>query len=87
MRSPRLGYALLVLGLLGHVLAAYHRGNAIAYLHHVLGFFLILFVTGGIILMLGRYLWRGRPDITFLAIGVVQALFGIAVYVLEARHS
>ena len=86
MFSPRLAYLLLVFGLMGHVLAAYHRGAPIAYVHHILGFFLILFVTGGIILMLGRFLWKGRPDITFLVIAAVQALFGVAVYILEATH-
>jgi len=86
MMPPRLGYLLLVFGLLGHVLAAYQCGAPIAYVHHILGFFLILFVTGGIILMLGRFLWKGRPDITFLVIGAVQALFGVVVYILEANH-
>jgi hypothetical protein len=51
----------------------------VAYTHHVFGFFLILVVTGAIIAALGRWLWRSRPDITVLTVGLVQALFGLFV--------
>lgn len=80
-RLPRWGGVLLLgLGLLGHLYAAYAMGGStVAYTHHVLGFFLILAVTGAIIVVLGRRFWRSRPDITLLAVGVVQALFGLLV--------
>ena len=42
-----------------------------AYTHHVLGFFLILVVTGAIIAALGRRFWRSRPDVTMLTVGIV----------------
>lgn len=74
----RSGVLLLVIGLLGHLYAAYATGGSrTAYSHHVLGFFLILLVTGGILLALGRRFWRGRSVLTLLVIGVVQALVGL----------
>jgi hypothetical protein len=77
-----LGALLTVVGFLGHFFAARAIGGyAIAYQHHIFGFFLILVVTGAIILALGRFFWRGRTDITMLVIGAVQALLGILVYV------
>ena len=80
-RLPRGGVLLLLgLGLLGHLYAAYAMGGSrVAYTHHVLGFLLILLVTGGIIAGLGRLFWRRRPALTWLAIGVVQALLGLLV--------
>ena len=76
-----IGALLLGIGLLGHVLAARAMGGSFtAYWHHIFGFFLILVVTGGIIALLGWRFWKGRRDITLLIIGVVQALFGILVY-------
>ena len=76
------GILLLVLGLFGHLYAAYAMGGSqIAYTHHVFGFFLILVVTGAIIATLGRFFWRSRPDITVLTVGAVQALFGLLVAV------
>ena len=50
-----------------------------AYAHHVFGFGLILLVTGGFIAGLGWLFWRSRTALTVLAIGVVQALFGLFV--------
>jgi hypothetical protein len=77
-----LGMLLLVVGLLGHVLAARAiGGSATAYEHHIFGFFLILVVTGAIIALLGWRFWKGRRDVTLLIVGVVQALFGIWIYV------
>jgi hypothetical protein len=76
------GIVLLVLGLIGHLYAAYAMGGSrIAYTHHVFGFFLILAVTGAIIAGLGWLFWRSRPDITVLTVGAVQALFGLLVAV------
>jgi hypothetical protein len=44
---------------------------------------MILLVTGAIIAGLGWRFWKGRHDITVLTIGVVQALFGIAIYIMR----
>ena len=81
-RKIWLSAVLLGLGLLGHLLAAQGiGGSAVAYQHHIFGFFLILLVSGAIIAGLGWLFWRRRHDITLLAIAAVQALFGILVYV------
>ena len=77
-----LGVLLIVVGFLGHFFAARAIGGSyIAYRDHMFGFFLILVVTGAIIAGLGWRFWKGRRDITVLIIGVVQALFGIWVYI------
>jgi hypothetical protein len=77
-----LGVLLLMVGFLGHFFAARAIGGSyIAYRDHIAGFFLILVVTGAIIAGLGWRFWKGRHDITLLIIGVVQALFGIFVYI------
>jgi hypothetical protein len=77
-----LGVLLLVVGFLGHFFAARAIGGTyIAFRDHIGGFFLILVVTGAIIALLGRLFWKGRNDITLFIIGVVQALFGIVVYI------
>ena len=76
-----LAIALLVVGLLGHVLAARAMGGyRLAYTHHVAGFFIILAVTGGVIALLGWRFWRTRRDTMWVAIGAVQALFGALIY-------
>ena len=80
------GWLLLAMGLLGHLLAARAIGGSrVAYLHHVGGFVLILVVTGAIIAALGARFWRGRHDVTLLAIGAVQALLGFVVYLGRYR--
>jgi 4-amino-4-deoxy-L-arabinose transferase-like glycosyltransferase len=77
-----LGAILLIVGFLGHYFAARAIGGSyIAYRDHILGFFLILVVTGAIIAGLGWRFWKGRRDITVLIIGLVQALLGIWVYI------
>lgn len=77
-----LGGLLLGLGLLGHLLAADAiGGSAVAYEHHIFGFFIILLVSGAIILGLGWRFWRRRRDVTLLIVGAVQALFGLLVYI------
>jgi hypothetical protein len=77
-----LGVLFLVVGFLGHYFAARAIGGSyIAFRDHIGGFFLILVVTGAIIAVLGRFFWKGRSDVTVLIIGVVQALFGIFVYI------
>ncbi|HEV2641386.1 MAG TPA: hypothetical protein VGT98_01695 [Candidatus Elarobacter sp.] len=76
-----LAFALLALGLLGHLLAARAIGGSRqAYEHHVFGFVLILVVTGAVIVALGRWLWRDRPNITWIVVGAVQAVFGLIIY-------
>ena len=82
-----LAAALFVVGLLGHVFAARAMGGyRIAYLHHVAGFFIILAVTGPVIALLGWWYWRrGRRDAMWLAIGALQALFGIMIYASQVR--
>ena len=77
-----LGVLLLVVGFLGHFFAARAIGGTyVAFRDHIGGFFLILVVTGAIIAGLGRLFWKGRTDISVVIIGLVQALFGIVVYI------
>ena len=38
-----------------------------------------------VIAVLGLWHWRDRPDVTWLVVGAVQALFGLYVY-LERFH-
>jgi uncharacterized membrane protein (UPF0136 family) len=79
-----LGVLLTVVGFLGHFFAARAIGGSyVAFRDHIAGFFLILVVTGAIIAGLGWRFWKGRKDITVLIIGVVQALFGIAIYMMR----
>ena len=84
-RDKRLTWAgvlLIVVGFLGHFFAARAFGTYVYYRDHIFGFFVILVVTGTIIAVLGRFFWR-RSDITVFVIGVVQALFGIAIYLMR----
>jgi hypothetical protein len=72
--------------LLGHVIAArINGGGRIAYVHHVLGFFLIAAVTGLLIAGATWLFWRGRRNRALLTLGLVQLLFGIAVILAEWR--
>jgi hypothetical protein len=80
-RLAWLGVLLIVVGFLGHFFAARAIGTYIYYRDHIFGFFLILLVTGSIIALVGWRFWKDRRDITLLIIGVVQALFGIFVYI------
>ena len=77
---------LLLVGLLGHVLAAHAMGGSrIAYVHHVLGFFIIIVLTGLPLLGLARLFWRGRHAVTLLVFAAVQALLGLVVYVNQLQ--
>lgn len=81
-RLAWLGVLLIVVGFLGHFFAARAIGGSyVAFRDHIFGFFLILFVTGAIIAGLGWRFWKGRHDITLLIVGVVQALFGVVIYI------
>lgn len=81
-----LGVILLGLGLLGHLLAAQAiGGSAMAYRHHIFGFFVLSLVSGALIAGLGWRFWRGRHDITLLILGALQALFGLVIYVERFR--
>jgi uncharacterized membrane protein (UPF0136 family) len=79
-----LGVILTVVGFLGHFFAARAIGGSyVAFRDHIGGFVMILVVTGAIIAALGWKFWKGRKDITVLIIGVVQALFGIVIYLMR----
>jgi hypothetical protein len=85
-RQVWLGTALLVVGLLGHLLAAHAIGGSrVAYTHHVAGFLGLSLVSGALIAGLGWRFWRGRHDITLLILGALQALLGLAVYLETVR--
>jgi uncharacterized membrane protein (UPF0136 family) len=76
-----LGWVLLALGLLGHLLAARAIGGTyIAYRDHIGGFVILTLVSAAIIGALGWRFWKGRRDITVLAIGAMQAILGLVVY-------
>jgi hypothetical protein len=80
-RWPVRGSAvLLAVGMLGHLYAAHAIGGSrVAYTHHVLGFLLILLVTGGLIAGAGRRFWRSRSALTLVLIAAAQALLGLLV--------
>ncbi|HSQ29718.1 MAG TPA: hypothetical protein VLN49_07710 [Gemmatimonadaceae bacterium] len=83
LRRLALVAALLVAGLSGHLLAARMIGSGIAYRDHIGGFFLIAAVTGLLLLGVERIFWRGRRDRTLLIFALLQALFGVIVYILR----
>jgi uncharacterized membrane protein (UPF0136 family) len=81
-----LGWVLLGLGLLGHLLAARAIGGShLAFRDHVAGFVILTVVSAVIIGGLGWRYWRGRRDITLVAVGAVQAILGFVVY-LQRFH-
>lgn len=85
-RHVAIGTILVVAGLIGHVLAAYlNGGSAIAYQHHIIGFVIILAVSGAALGLLARFVWRGRIGLTMLWLGIVQAAFGALVVYFEMR--
>lgn len=82
-RSRRmwLGVALLAAGLLGHLLTARAiGGNVVAYRDHIGGFVILSVVSWALIAGLGWRFWKGRHDITLLAVGALQALLGLVIY-------
>ena len=81
-----LGIVLLGVGLLGHLLAAHSIGGThLAYRDHILGFVVLTLVSGAVIAAFGWRFWRGRHDITVLAVGMLQALLGLVIYVDRFR--
>ena len=81
-----LGIVLLAVGLLGHLLAAHAIGGThLAYRDHMLGFVVLTLVSGVVVAALGWWFWRGRHDITVLAVGTLQALLGLAIYLDRFR--
>jgi len=76
-----LGVLLLLVGLLGHLLAARAIGGSyVAYRDHIFGFVFLTLVSGALIAGLGWRFWRGRHDITLLTLGALQTLFGAIIY-------
>jgi hypothetical protein len=76
-----LGLALLFAGFMGHFLAARAIGGThLAYRDHLVGFFGLTLISAAIVGGLGWKFWKGRHDITILAIGIVQAAIGLLVY-------
>lgn len=76
-----LGVLLLLAGLCGHLFAARAIGGYyIAYRDHIFGWVLFAVVSTLIIVPLGWKFWRGRPEVSVLAIGVLQAVLGFLIY-------
>jgi hypothetical protein len=77
-----LGWVLLALGLLGHLLAARAIGGTyVAFRDHVAGFVFLTLVSIAIVGGLEWKFWKGRRDVTVLAVGAVQAMLGLLVYI------
>lgn len=77
-----LGVVLIIAGFCGHFFAAKAIGGTyIAYRDHMAGFFGMTILSGAIVALLGRKFWRGRSDLTLLIIGIIQAAFGIFIYI------
>ncbi len=78
----RVGVVLVIAGFFGHFFAAIAIGGTyVAYRDHMVGFFGMTIISGAILALLGRRFWRGRPDITVLVLGIIQAAFGLYVYI------
>ncbi|MEP6508572.1 MAG: hypothetical protein ABJC63_10135 [Gemmatimonadales bacterium] len=77
-----LGIVLLIAGFCGHFFAAKAIGGTyIAYRDHMVGFFGLTIISGVLIAFLGRKFWRGRPELTLFVVGVIQAAFGLYIYI------
>ena len=78
-----LGVLLLAVGLLGHLMAANAEGGrALHYRHHIFGWFLLSAVSAILVAILGRFLWKGRHDITLLIVGAMQSVIGLLIYLV-----
>ena len=75
-----IGLLLTGAALLAHLLAANAIGGTrVDYTDHVAGFFMILIASGAIIAGLGWRYWKANAGALLLWIGVVQAVFGLAI--------
>lgn len=75
------GLLALGAGFLGHVLAARAIGGTFsAYRDHLVGFAGLTIVSGAALALAGRFLWKGRHDVTLLVLGLLQASIGLFVY-------
>ena len=82
-RQAALGVALLIAGLIGHLMAANAEGGrAIHYRHHIFGFFLLTVVSALIVWALSLRFWRGRHGMTLVIVGALQAVFGLIIYLM-----
>ena len=76
-----LGLVFLVVGLLGHGLAARADGGTNAdYRDHLLGLAGMCVGSGLLVAAAGALFWKGRLDITFLMVGAIQAVLGVWMY-------
>ena len=74
---------LLIIGLAGHLLAANAEGGSgLHYRHHIFGFVLLAVVSWIVVALLGRFFWKGRRDTTFFIVGLLQAVFGVLIFVM-----
>lgn len=77
-----LGSILLIVGFLGHFFAARAIGGTyLAYRDHMAGFFGLTILSGAVVAAIGWKFWKGRTDITWLIIGVIQAAIGVLIYI------
>lgn len=77
-----LGVVLLLAGLSGHLFAAQAIGGSyIAYRDHIVGFSILTALSLAIVAGLAWRFWRGRPDLTVLIVGALQAVIGLVIYV------
>ena len=78
--------ALLAVGLVGHLVAAWaNGGGSIAYVHHLAGFLLIAAATGAVIGGLAWIFWRAHRRRALLILAAVQAVAGVLVMLDELR--
>ena len=81
-----LGLLFLMVGLLGHALAARADGGTYAdYRNHLLGLAGMCVASGLLVAAAGALFWKRRLDITILVVGALQAVLGVWMY-LERFH-
>jgi hypothetical protein len=77
-----LGLLLLVAGLSGHLFAARAIGGSyVAFRDHIVGFSILTVASTVIVSLLQWRFWKGRPDLTVLIVGAVQAALGLVIYI------